>query len=126
MTTDSFVTFVDVLRRRAADCPDKTAFIFLEDGEHESGSITYRQLDKRAKRIAAKLQQLGLYQQRVLLLYPPGIEYICGLYGCLYAGAIAVPCYPPDPGGLSRTLPRVMAIARDADASIAGRCGSSR
>ncbi|MBN1654055.1 MAG: AMP-binding protein, partial [Deltaproteobacteria bacterium] len=119
MTLEMFNTFVDVLRLRASEQQDKTAFIFLEDGEHESGSITYRQLDARAKTIAARLQKLGLFQERVLLLYPPGIDYICGLYGCLYAGAIAVPCYPPDPTGLPRTLPRMLAIARDAETSVA-------
>ena len=33
--------------------------------------------------------------ERVLLLYPPGLEYVAALFGCLYAGAVAVPAYPP-------------------------------
>jgi acyl-CoA synthetase (AMP-forming)/AMP-acid ligase II len=55
----------------------------------------------------------------VLLLHPPGLEYVAALCGCLYAGAIAVPAYPPDPMRLQRTLPRLQALIADAGATIA-------
>jgi len=32
---------------------------------------------------------------RALLLYPPGLDFIDAFFGCLYAGVVAVPCYPP-------------------------------
>src|SRR5205085_10921863 len=39
--------------------------------------------------------------------------------GCLYAGVIAVPAYPPDPMRPARTLPRLRAIAADSQATVA-------
>ena len=55
----------------------------------------------------------------MLLLYPPGLEFVAALFGCFYAGAIAVPTYPPDSAKLSRTTPRLKAIVCDSGASIA-------
>src|SRR5262249_30388384 len=54
----------------------------------------------------------------VLLVYPPGLDFITALLGCLYARVIAVPAYPPDPTRLDRTLPRLQAIATDSGASV--------
>jgi thioester reductase-like protein len=53
-----------------------------------------------------------------LLLFPPGLDFIAGFFGCLYAGTIAVPAYPPDPARLAATLPRLSAIVRDARPAV--------
>jgi len=53
-----------------------------------------------------------------VLIYPPGIDYIAAFYGCLYAGAIAVPACPPDPLRLDRSLSHLVAVVRDAMPSI--------
>ncbi|NOX38147.1 MAG: amino acid adenylation domain-containing protein [Calditrichaeota bacterium] len=110
---------VDILRWRGEHQADKLAFTFLEDGDKKEVRITYGELDRKARAIAATLQKHNLKGERVLLLYPPGLEYIAGFMGCLYAGAIAVPVYPPDPTRLNRTLPRLEAIVQDADARVA-------
>lgn len=89
------MTLADVLRNRAHLSPDRIAYRFLADDECEVGTLTYGELDKRARATAANLWSLGAFQQTVLLLYPPCIEYIVGFMGCMYAGAIAVPAYPP-------------------------------
>ncbi len=54
--------------------------------------------------------------ERALLLYPPGIEFISVFFGCLYAGVIAVPAYPPR---RNQKLSRLQSIATDAQAKIA-------
>jgi acyl-CoA synthetase (AMP-forming)/AMP-acid ligase II len=59
---------------------------------------------------------MGATGERVLLLYPSGLEYIAAFFGCLYAGAIAVTAYPPH---LHRSLDRVEAIVADAQAAVA-------
>ena len=69
-------TLVELLIWRAENQPDKSAFVFLEDGERESGSFTYKELDIRAKSIAAKLQTLNLKNERALLIYESGLEYL--------------------------------------------------
>jgi acyl-CoA synthetase (AMP-forming)/AMP-acid ligase II len=56
--------------------------------------------------------------ERALLLYPPGLDFIPAFFGCLYAGVVAVPAYPPQPSQASRTLPRLLSIVADADVAI--------
>ncbi|HEU4323402.1 MAG TPA: amino acid adenylation domain-containing protein [Roseiflexaceae bacterium] len=117
--TAAHATLVDLLRTQAARQPDKPAYIFLQDGELDEVRMTYQELDRRAQAIAALLQQQGTAGERVLLLYPPGLDYIAAFFGCLYAGAVAVPAYPPNPARLDRTLPRLQAIVQDARPAVA-------
>ncbi|AGC43393.1 non-ribosomal peptide synthetase [Myxococcus stipitatus DSM 14675] len=112
-------SMTELALRRAAEHPDLRAYTFLVDGEEEELHFTYAELDQRARTIAGFLQSQGAQGERVLLLYPPGLDYVSAFVGCLYAGAIAVPAYPPDPMRLSRTLPRLEALIADADARFA-------
>src|SRR5882672_3983129 len=88
-------TLVEILNRRARLQPDRLSYTFLLDGETRAATITYEELDRKARAIGAWLQAAGMKEERVLLLYPAGLEYIAAFLGCLYAGAIAVPTYPP-------------------------------
>ncbi|MBN8226734.1 amino acid adenylation domain-containing protein [Corallococcus macrosporus] len=115
----AFSTLVELLRVRASTQGSRRGFTFLLDGETDEAHLTYAELDQKARAIAAALQARGAQGQRALLLYPPGLDYIAGFFGCLYAGVIAVPIYPPDPMRLARTLPRLLAISQDAQATIA-------
>jgi acyl-CoA synthetase (AMP-forming)/AMP-acid ligase II len=112
-------TVGELLRRRGAAQPDVVGFRFLHDGEHEVAPLTYGDLERRARAIAAQLQALTSPGDRALLLYPAGLDYVAAFLGCLYANVLAVPAYPPDPALLRRTLPRVRAIAADAGATVA-------
>jgi amino acid adenylation domain-containing protein len=104
-------TLAGLLRERAADRPDHGLYTFLADGEEEAGGLTYRELDRRARALAAWLQDAGCRGERALLLFPPGLDFITAFFGCLYAGAAAVPAYPPR---LHRTDERLVEIFRDA------------
>jgi acyl-CoA synthetase (AMP-forming)/AMP-acid ligase II len=112
-------TLVELLHWRALHQPDWRAYIFLVDGETEERHLTYGELDRQARVIGALLQSVGAAGERALLLYPPGLEYIAAFFGCLYAGVVAVPVYPPNPVRLERTLPRFRAIANDAQPLVA-------
>lgn len=109
-------TLTDLLRSRAEHQPDRLAYTFLKDGETDEVRLTYSELDRQARAIGAQLQHLGATGERVLLLYPSGLEYVAAFFGCLYAGAVAVPAYPPR---FNRTLERIEAIVADAQASTA-------
>jgi acyl-CoA synthetase (AMP-forming)/AMP-acid ligase II len=109
-------TLVDLLSYRAKYQPEQTAYTFLQDGEDEVGSLTYRELNQQAQAIAAKLQSLGATGSRALLLYPPGLEFIAAFLGCLYAGVVAVPAYPPR---RNQNMSRLQAIVTDAQAILA-------
>ena len=109
-------TLVDLLRRRADDLAEQSAFIFLTDGETKASELTYGELDRRARAIAARLQSMGARGDRAILLYPPGLDYIAAFFGCLYAGVVAVPAYPPQ---RKRMLGRLRAVLSDSGASMA-------
>ena len=110
------VTFVDLLRYRAVHQPEQIAYTFLVDGETEAVSLTYQELDGKARAIAVHLQSFCPVGERALLLYPPGLEYIAAFFGCLYAGVVAVPAYPPRP---NRSMYRLQGILADAQAKAA-------
>jgi amino acid adenylation domain-containing protein len=104
------MTLVNILRSRAIRTPERLAFTFLK-GTTLDGSLTYRELDKSAIAVATKLRALGVGNEPVALLLPPGLDFVIGLFGCMYAGAIAVPT--TDPYRLRRTLTRLTSIVRD-------------
>ncbi|MBE9035923.1 fatty acyl-AMP ligase [aff. Roholtiella sp. LEGE 12411] len=111
-----FSTLVDALGKRARHQPDKKAYTFLKDGEIETDTLNYQELEQLARAIAAQLQSFNASGQRALLLYQPGLEFIAAFFGCLYAGVIAVPVYPPRANQL---MSRLLAIATDAEATFA-------
>ena len=61
------------------------------DGEERVETLTYAGLETKARAVAATLTARGLAGERVLLLHPPGLEYIASFVGCLFARAVAVP-----------------------------------
>jgi 8-amino-7-oxononanoate synthase/acyl carrier protein len=108
-------SLVDSLRYWTEQQPQEVCYYFT-DGEASEISLTYEQFDRHARAIAARLVDLGMTGQRALLLYPPGLEFITAWFGCLYAGAIAIPAYPPR---RNRNMLRIEAISDDAAAKIA-------
>jgi acyl-CoA synthetase (AMP-forming)/AMP-acid ligase II len=109
-------SLVDLLHQRSLHHPDRTAFTFLVDGDTTAVSLSYAALHDRARTIGKLLDAMGVQGERVLLLYPSGLDYIVAFFGCLYAGAIAVPGYPPR---FHRSLERLQSIAADAHATVA-------
>ena len=106
-------TFVELLCRRSLYHSDRVAFTFLIDGELEGARLTYRELDRRARAIGAWLQQHANPGERALLVYPSDLEFISAFFGCLYAGVIAVPTYPPQTR-TKRSIAKVQAITDNA------------
>jgi acyl transferase domain-containing protein/acyl-CoA synthetase (AMP-forming)/AMP-acid ligase II/acyl carrier protein len=105
-------TLVALLRWRAQVHPERTAYIFLDRGV-ESGRLTFGALFEQASAVAVRLRSLGLEGKRALRLYPSGQDYVVAFWGCLLAGVVAVPAYPPHN---QRTLKRLLAIIKDAEA----------
>jgi acyl-CoA synthetase (AMP-forming)/AMP-acid ligase II len=108
-------TLVKLLCHRAQNQPNKRAYTFLVDGEIDEISLTYAQLDRRVRAIATKLQNISAPGERALLLYPAGLDFIAAFFGCLYAGIMVVPTYPPR---RNRPDPRFQAIVADAQATV--------
>ena len=89
-------TLVQSLQRRAAQTPDQVALRFLAESAEHNVVLSYRDLDQRARTIAAALQANAALGERAVLLFPSGPDYVAAFFGCLYAGIIAVPAYPPE------------------------------
>jgi acyl-CoA synthetase (AMP-forming)/AMP-acid ligase II/acyl carrier protein len=105
------MTLMQALDRHAREKPAAVAFRFIKAPDLSTTDLTYAALRERALRIAQALNLRYATGNRVLLVLPPGADYIAAFIGCLYAGAIPVPTYPPRP---RRAPERFLAVAQDA------------
>ncbi|WIM86738.1 SDR family NAD(P)-dependent oxidoreductase [Candidatus Mycobacterium wuenschmannii] len=111
-------TFLDLVRQRVETYRDKAAFDYCRyfaDGEEHS-QLTFGELDTRARATAAVLQRMGATGERVLVLCPSGLDFIVAFFGCIYAGAVAVPVHPP---ARAKVVGRVASIVQDTEARFA-------
>jgi thioester reductase-like protein len=107
-------TLIDLVAQRGAELGDELAFVFLGDGETEEARLTFAGLARRAQAIGCALQERGLAGERALLLYASGTDFIEAYFGCLYAGVVAVPVYPPRDTRTAGGLQQLEAIVADA------------
>lgn len=111
-----FRHYNDLLDYRTAHQGSQIAYTYLEDGENIAASVTYREFASQVKDVAAELKRHANPGDRVMLLYPSGIDYMVAFFACLYAGLIAVPAFPPRN---SKHNARLVAIVKDSGAKIA-------
>ena len=111
------VNLVTHLQKLAVARSNDTALITVSEvnGDWQEKRFDYRQLDQRAKAFAAELQSHVAPGGRVLLLMENDEHYVTGFLACLYAGAIAVPVFPPETVK-EQHMARLLAIAADARA----------
>ncbi|RLN92435.1 hypothetical protein BBJ28_00016797 [Nothophytophthora sp. Chile5] len=90
-----------------------------------------RNLNKRVQNLAALLRAapkqhgkgLGLQAgDSVLLVYPPGLDFIVAFLACLRASVVAVPVYPPDPRKMKKDISMFVAVAQNCRAQTALTC----
>ena len=106
-------TVVDLVRLRADIAADRPAYTYLTDGEAEERTLTWHDVDVRARALAAWLGRLSGRRERMVLLFPTGLEFVTTFFGCLYAGVAAVPAYLLDPLHLERTRARLRVMLDD-------------
>ena len=107
-------TLAQSLQRRAAQTPERIALRFLAESAEHNVVLSYRDLDRRARTIAAALQANADLGDRAVLLFPSGPDYVAAFFGCLYAGVIAVPAYPPE-SARHHHQARLLSIIADAE-----------
>jgi acyl-CoA synthetase (AMP-forming)/AMP-acid ligase II len=107
-------SITDLVRARAARAPEALAFTFADDDLVATARYRYADVDRRARAVAVALREHVRPGDRALLVFPPGLELMEAFFGCLYAGVVAVPVYPPDPRRLDRSMAKLRALSRDA------------
>ncbi len=125
--------FSERLRQHALSMPDRVAYRFLQDGRDDEHVITFAGLDMAARAAAVALGAHCRPGDRVLILLKPGLDYVIGFLGCLYAGLVAVPAYPPGAtnkldrldGILSDCRPTAAITGKDEVVAIAGKLAES-
>ena len=106
---------VTLLKENAERFAGKDLYALLEDGINETARITHDEAFNKARIIAGKLQKHGSKGDRVLLLFPTGLEFVVSLFACFLSGLIAVPAYPPH---RKKANQRFLSILNDADPAI--------
>ncbi|MFL6647552.1 MAG: fatty acyl-AMP ligase [Sulfurifustaceae bacterium] len=124
VAVDGCSSIVEVLKHRAAATPKQPVFTFLHNGEVALEALTFGRLDAQAERFAATLREAVSPGSRVIVMLPAGYTVIEALFGCFYAGCIAVPValarkrdFDPPRRRASDDIPLIEKIARDADAA---------
>src|SRR6266404_8054880 len=107
------------LDRLADEHPDKLLYSYLDVNGNPIESYTYASFLQRVEAIAGHLWKEGRFAagDRLLLAYPPGLEMICAFFGCVRAGLIPVPVYPPSSRGFQSALYKMVHIAKDCQAT---------
>ncbi len=112
-------TILDHLDRLAVEHPTKLLYSYLDVNGDPIETYTYASFLRRAQAIAGHLRKGERFAagDRLLLAYPPGLEMICAFFGCVRAGLIPVPVYPPSSRGFQSALYKTVHIAKDCQAA---------
>jgi thioester reductase-like protein len=112
-------SILDQLDRLGEEHPHKLLYSYLDLNGNPIESYTYASFLQRTKAIAGHLLKEGRFaaEARLLLAYPPGLEMICAFFGCVRAGLIPVPVYPPSSRGFQSALYKMVHIAKDCQAA---------
>jgi thioester reductase-like protein len=112
-------SILDQLDRLGDEHPHKLLYSYLDLNGNPTESYTYSSFLRRTKAIAVHLRKQHRFaaQDRLLLAYPPGLEMICAFFGCVRAGLIPVPVYPPSSRGFQSALYKMVHIAKDCQAA---------
>eukprot|EP00850_Spirogloea_muscicola_P019057 SM000182S03947 [mRNA] locus=s182:103437:108614:- [translate_table: standard] len=110
--------FLAAFARQVAAAPQQAAAVWLDDAGQPLQSFTYAQLDAKSAAVASKLGEWNVKPgERVLLVYPPGLEFLVAFIACLRTGVTAVPVYPPNPAAPGRDLPKLRQVVEDCGAT---------
>ncbi len=108
----------DFFNWRCTQLPDALAYAFVRDTLETPDLLTFTELHRQVHGLAAELVRHSEPGDRVLLVYPPGLEFVRAFWACMVTGRIAVPVPAPDPVRFKNNAPRLRAIILDAQATL--------
>eukprot|EP00897_Mesotaenium_endlicherianum_P004155 jgi/Mesen1/3768/ME000205S03029 len=114
------IPFLELFDRNVKATPTKTALSWLDDNAKQTQSFTYQELNVKSRAIASSLLTTWKVSNGdpVVLVYPPGLEFLVTFIACLRAGVLAVPVYPPNPNDLGKEIPKMQKIVDDSEARV--------
>lgn len=115
MAIDKIETLVGLLSKRSIAVPDQHLYTFYSD--HSDTSLTLGRLQAQAHRVAARVANYAAAGERVILLYPAGLDFITALFGCFCANVIAVPIYSHNLQ-IQKLCAWLTTVANDTDATL--------
>ncbi|WP_167978523.1 fatty acyl-AMP ligase [Lentzea indica] len=99
---DTVVSAFQALRKRS---PERLLFTFVDEHGRDEETVTVSALGEAATAVGSALRGWGFRPgDRALLVYPPGPDFLRALVGCLTAGVVPVPVYPPNPMRLGHDM----------------------
>ncbi|MEV8372734.1 fatty acyl-AMP ligase [Kribbella sp. NPDC056861] len=102
-------TIVDLVTRWAQEKPDQPAYTYVDHQADTRATLTWGQVDARARTTAAAIREYAEPGDRVAILAPQGLDYLVAVLGSCYARTIAVPLFAPDLPGHRARLDSVLA-----------------
>jgi acyl-CoA synthetase (AMP-forming)/AMP-acid ligase II len=115
--TERYVTMRDLLDDRVRQSEKELCYTFLV-GFEVRNQWNYADLYREVAKVGAHLRKIGSTGKRALLVYPQGPDFMAAFLACLSRNVVAVPVPAPETWNLLRTMPRLRAVAEDADAAF--------
>lgn len=112
---EALTTIADIVAFRAENEPEKEAFTYLIDGENESINWNYRDLKNAVAYVSNEISNKFKKNDRILLMFEPGLAFIAAYLATISCGAIAVPCHPPMG---SRQIKRLLDMIQNCQPSV--------
>lgn len=109
------------LQESRTSSQQRPLFTWLDDGARPTASLTFRLLDESSARLALHLQRRFHIQHgdHILLVFPPGLEFVIAFFACFRLGAISVPVYPPSGSNLGAELHLLNQLVSSSGAKLA-------
>ncbi|RVW02161.1 long-chain-fatty-acid--AMP ligase FadD32 [Rhodococcus xishaensis] len=104
-------TLVDYVDEHTRNNAGDLVYRYIDYSRERDGEVhelTWGQFGLRLRAVAARLQQVTQYGDRVAILAPQGLDYVTSFFAAIHAGRIAVPLFDPDEPGHTDRLRAVL------------------
>lgn len=111
-------TLISLIERNIKYVGDLVAYRYLDHARSAAGcalEVTWTQFGMRLAAIGAHVQRFAGPGDRVAILAPQGIDYVCGFYAAIKAGTVAVPLFAPELPGHAERLDTAL---RDSEPAV--------
>uniref|UniRef100_A0A0G4F6Y5 Carrier domain-containing protein n=1 Tax=Chromera velia CCMP2878 TaxID=1169474 RepID=A0A0G4F6Y5_9ALVE len=113
-------TILHSLFKHALEKPNEPLMHWLNQEGRVAVEYTRGELWTRASIVAERLKKVGVREgQRVMIVFPFGIEFVVGMVALWRLGATVVSVYPPNPAKLQQDVKKLRQFQEDCGASVA-------